>query len=120
MICSFAISTHLVGQCVSTSSLMSGTKVFCPTMFGTMVIRRSGAGAAEEVIKTAKVAKMLGLDTVTGFTGSPVWHLLYAFLPNSKGMIEKGFEDFAKRWIPILDEFREVRGQICFEVILPK
>ena len=31
---------------------------------------------------TARAAAQLGVDVVTGFTGSPIWHLLYSFPPN--------------------------------------
>jgi hypothetical protein len=51
----------------------------------------------KEIIETGKVAKRLGLDTVVGFTGSPIWHMLYAFPPTvSKQMIDEGFQDFAQ------------------------
>ena len=42
---------------------------------------------------------------VNGFTGSAVWHLLYSFPPNDFAEIERGYEDFAERWGPIIDVF---------------
>jgi sugar phosphate isomerase/epimerase len=63
--------------------------------------------AAEELIKTGKAAKDLGVKVVNGFTGSSIWHLIYSFPPVMPGQIEAGFEDFAKRWTPILDSFKK-------------
>src|SRR5690606_22032099 len=72
--------------------------------------------AAEEIIKTGKVAKMLGIDTVVGFTGSPIWHMFYPFPPIPAGTIKKGYEEFARRWTPILDEFQKLGVKFALEV----
>jgi hypothetical protein len=34
---------------------------------------------------------------------SSIWHSIYAFPPTTQAYYEKGFKDFAKRWLPILD-----------------
>lgn len=49
---------------------------------------------------------------VNGFSGSSIWHLVYAFPPIPQGTIEAGFADFAKRWLPILDVFE--KENVCF------
>ena len=54
---------------------------------------------------TARAAAALGVQQVNGFTGSSVWHLLYSFPPNDFAAIERGYQDFAERWGPILDVF---------------
>lgn len=64
----------------------------------------------------AKAAANLGVDVVTGFTGSPVWHLLYSFPPLLPGQIEKGYESFAKTWKPILDVYAEAGVKFALEV----
>jgi len=56
--------------------------------------------AAEEMIRTAQKAKMLGVKTVTGFTGSSIWNCAYAFPPTSQEMIEKGFRILPKSGSP--------------------
>jgi len=35
--------------------------------------------------------------------GQAVWHMLYSFPPNDFGQIDRGYEDFAARWNPIID-----------------
>jgi sugar phosphate isomerase/epimerase len=65
---------------------------------------------------TARTASRLGVKTVTGFTGSSVWHKLYFFPPTSQEEIDEGFRDFAERWNPILDVFDEEGVRFAFEV----
>jgi sugar phosphate isomerase/epimerase len=72
--------------------------------------------AAEEIKNTARAAARLGVDVVTGFTGSSVWHKLYFFPPTAQEEIDAGFEDFAERWNPILDVFDEEGVKFAFEV----
>ena len=53
---------------------------------------------------------------VNGFTGSSIWHSLYAFPPTSQEYYEKGFKDFAKRWLPILDAYDKLDVNFALEV----
>lgn len=111
----FAISTHLVGQCVSDNIDIRHKSIIPDYIWENGDPEGVRQRAAAEMIKTAKVAKMLGLDTVVGFTGSPIWHLIYSFPPVSQEMIDKGYEDFALRWISILDEFQKIGVKFALE-----
>lgn len=103
----FAISTHLVGQCVADAIIDYRHKaILPPRLWGDGDPEGVRQRAAQEVKDTAKAAKLFGVDVVNGFTGSPVWHMLYPFPPTSQDMIDAGFKDFAARWIPILDVFK--------------
>ena len=42
---------------------------------------------------------------MNGFTGSSIWHLIYSFPPNDFAEIERGYEEFAERFDPIMDVF---------------
>ncbi|MDP2890139.1 MAG: TIM barrel protein, partial [Bacteroidota bacterium] len=112
----FAISTHLVGQCVCDLIDERHKSILPDYIWGDGDPEGVRQRAAAEVIKTGKVAKMLGLDTVIGFTGSSIWHMLYAFPPVNQDMLNKGYEDFAKRWIPILDEYQKMGIKFALEV----
>ena len=46
--------------------------------------------AAERMKDTARAAAAFGVPVVNGFTGSPVWHMLYSFPPNDFDAIERG------------------------------
>lgn len=102
----FAISTHLVGQCVADAIIDERHKSILPErLWGDGDPEGVRQRCAEEVKNTARAAKLMGVKVVNGFTGSPVWHLLYPFPPTSQAMIDAGFKDFAARWTPILDVF---------------
>jgi sugar phosphate isomerase/epimerase len=53
---------------------------------------------------------------VNGFTGSPVWHLLYSFPPNDFDEIERGYAAVAERFAPILDVFEQEGVRFGLEV----
>lgn len=113
----YTISTHLVGQCVCDAIIDERHKGILPDyIWGDGNLEGIRQRAAQEIIKTAKAAKMLGIDTIVGFTGSPVWHMLYSFPAIPDGMIEKGYKEFAERWIPILDEFQKLGVRFALEV----
>lgn len=96
---------------------MSAIRRSCRIIFGEMAIRKGiHQRATEEMIRTAHAAKMLGVDTVVGFTGSSIWHYLYSFPPVTDAMIQKGYDDFARRFTPILDEFQKLGVRFALEV----
>jgi sugar phosphate isomerase/epimerase len=72
--------------------------------------------AAQRVADVARVAAAFGVDRVTGFTGSSVWHKLYSFPPNDFTDIERGYQDFAERFGPILDVYGREGVRYCLEV----
>jgi sugar phosphate isomerase/epimerase len=77
--------------------------------------------AADEMKKTARAARRFaqaaGHDiVVNGFTGSPIWHMVYNFPPTTTQAIEAGFAEFAERWNPILDVFKEESIKFALEV----
>ena len=104
----YAISTHLVGQCVCDDPIDERHKRVLPDR-----IWKDGEPegvrerAAEEVKNTARAAKKFGVGIVNGFTGSSVWKNLYFFPPTTQEDIQKGYEDFSARWLPIMDVFAE-------------
>ncbi|MCA9907007.1 MAG: TIM barrel protein [Anaerolineae bacterium] len=101
-----AISTHLVGQCVADAMIDERHKSILPArLWGDGEPEGVRQRCAEEVKQTAQAAKMMGVSVVNGFTGSPVWHLIYRFPPTSDEMIDAGYRDFADRWRPILDAY---------------
>lgn len=104
----FAISTHLVGQCVSDAIIDERHKSILPSrLWGDGDPEGVRQRCAEEVKNTARAAKKMGVDVVNGFTGSPVWHLIYRFPPTTDEMVDAGYKDFGDRWKPIMDVFKE-------------
>jgi sugar phosphate isomerase/epimerase len=74
------------------------------------------AWAVEAMKASARAAKNMGIGVVNGFTGSPIWHMLYSFPPVSDKMIDDGYKFFAKMWNPILDEFDACGVKFALEV----
>jgi sugar phosphate isomerase/epimerase len=112
----FAISTHLVGQCVADKLIDERHKaILSPQLWGDGDPEGVRQRCADEVKKTARAAAKFGVKVVNGFTGSPVWHLLYFFPPTTDAMIDAGYKEFADRWNPILDVFDEVGVRFALE-----
>jgi sugar phosphate isomerase/epimerase len=72
--------------------------------------------AAEKMKDVARAAARFGVQTVTGFTGSSIWHLLYSFPPVDFGAVAGGYDDFAERWSPVLDVFDAEGVRFALEV----
>ncbi len=102
----YAISNHLVGQCVCDPIDQRHQGVLPPRLWGDGDPEGVRRRAAEEMKDTARAAKKFGVSIVNGFTGSAVWAMLYFFPPTSQADIDAGYADFAKRWLPILDVFK--------------
>jgi len=112
----FSISNHLVGQAVC-DPIDQRHKAILPThVWGDGDPEGVRQRAAREMIDTGKAAKAFGVDVVNGFTGSSIWHLLYSFPPVPPSMINAGFRDFAERWTPILDAYRDLGLRFALEV----
>ena len=112
----YAISNHLVGQAVCDNIDLRHKAILPEYIWGNGNPADVQKRAADEMIKTAMVARNLGVDVVTGFTGSSIWNLIYSFPPTPPEMIEEGFADFATRWTPILDEYQKLGIKFALEV----
>ncbi|MCC7408032.1 MAG: sugar phosphate isomerase/epimerase [Phycisphaeraceae bacterium] len=126
----YAISNHLVGQAVCDRIDERHQAILSPEIWGDGDPEGVRKRAALGMIDTAKAARKL-FDAapgkkksgrlpfpavVNGFTGSSVWHSIYAFPPTDQAYWDHGFKDFAKRWKPILNEFDKVDVNFALEV----
>ncbi|MGD2146610.1 MAG: sugar phosphate isomerase/epimerase family protein [Anaerolineae bacterium] len=112
----FAISTHLVGQCICDPIDERHKAILPPRLWGDGEPEGVRQRCAEEMKDTARAAKLFGVDVVNGFTGSSVWGMIYFFPPTSQADIDAGYKDFADRWLPILDVFEEEGVRFGLEV----
>ena len=94
----FAISNHLIGQAVC-DLIDERHKLILPAdVWGDGSPEGVRQRAAQKMIDTAKAARLL-FDaapekspfpvTVNGFTGSSIWHSIYAFPPTSQNIIAR-------------------------------
>ena len=112
----WSISNHLVGQAVCDLIDERHKEILPNHVWGDGDPEGVRQRAADELKTTARAAVKLGVDVVNGFTGSSIWSKLYSFPPNKPDMVDKGFEDFANRWNPILDVFDEEDIRFGLEV----
>ena len=75
----FSVSAHLVGQAVCDNIDGRHEAILPPHVWGDGDPEGVRERAAAELIASAHAASRLGVDVVNGFTGSPIWHLLYSF-----------------------------------------
>jgi len=111
-----AISNHLVGQAVCDPIDERHRAIVPQHVWGDGDPEGVRQRAAEEMKDTARAAAKMGLGVVNGFTGSSIWGSLYAFPPTTQAYWDRGFEDFAARWGPILEVFDEQDVNFGLEV----
>ncbi len=111
----WAISNHLVGQltCDPTSDARSDDWVPAEYRGDT---EKKRAFAIGDMKRAARAAKNLGVQVVNGFTGSPIWHMIYPWPPASEQLIRDGYKRFAEIWVPILDEYQRNGVRFALEV----
>ena len=112
----WAISNHLVGQAVCDRIDDRHRSILPARVWGDGDPDGVRRRAAREMADTARAAARLGVGVVNGFTGSPIWHLLYSFPPVPPEWIDDGFREFAEAWTPILDAFAERGVRFALEV----
>jgi len=112
----WALGAHLVGQAVCDPIDARHKGILPPEVWGDGDPEGVRGRAAERMKDTARAAAAFGVTVVTGFTGSSIWHQLYSFPPNDWAAIERGYEDFAERWGPIIDVFDAEGVRFALEV----
>ncbi len=112
----WSIGTHLIGQAVCDPIDQRHQGVLPAEIWGDGDPDGVRARAAERMKDAARAAAAFGVPVVTGFTGSAIWHQLYSFPPNDWGVIDRGYEDFAERWGPIIDVFDAEGVRFALEV----
>jgi sugar phosphate isomerase/epimerase len=121
----FAVSNHLVGQAVCDLIDERHKSILPEDVWGNGEPEGVRKRAAKKMIDTAKACrrfidaapKSTGVPAVVnGFTGSSIWHSIYAFPPTDQKYWQRGFDDFAKRWTPILDVFGKENVNFGLEV----
>ena len=112
----YAVSTHLVGQAVCDPLDERHRNSLPVEVWGDGDPDGVRARASERMMDTARAAAAFGVDVVVGFTGSAIWHRLYAFPPPDWDVVERGYQQFAERWNPIIDVFEREGARFALEV----
>ena len=113
----WALANHLVGQAVCDNPIDERHQGILPErLWGDGDAEGVRQRAAEEMKAAARAAAKMGIPPVVGFPGSSIWHTVAMFPPVPAEMIERGYQDFADRWNPILDVFDEEGVRFAHEV----
>ncbi|MFA4943636.1 MAG: sugar phosphate isomerase/epimerase [Lentisphaeria bacterium] len=123
----FAISMHLVGQAICDNIDARHQAILPADVWGDGRPEGVRKRAAAKMAKAAQACRNFldakpggagkkATGVVNGFTGSSIWHSLYAFPPTSQAYWDAGFQDFARRFTPILDAFAQVNVNFALEV----
>ncbi len=121
----YAISSHLIGQAICDLIDERHKNILPADVWGNGDPEGVRERAAKRMIDTAKAARLLRDASpdkisypavVNGFTGSSIWHSIYGFPPTDQKYWQKGFDDFAKRFGPILEAFEKNNVNFALEV----
>jgi sugar phosphate isomerase/epimerase len=110
------LSTHLQGQLVAVNPaydiLFDG--------FAPEAVRGNDAARTEWAIQQvkygAKASQNLGITAHATFSGSLLWHTFHPWPQRPAGLVEAGFKELGKRWLPILNYFDECGVDVCYEI----
>ena len=110
------LASHLQGQLVAVNpaydQLFDG---FAPAeVHGNSKARTEWA--VQQLKYAAKASQNLGLNAHPTFSGALLWQTVYPWPQRPAGLVETGFGELAKRWLPILNEFDECGVDVCYEI----
>ena len=110
------LSTHLQGQLVAVHPAFDAMfDAFAPeTVKGNSKARTEWA--VQQVKYAAKASQNLGLKNCPSFSGALLWHTFHPWPQRPSGLVDEGFTELARRWMPILNEFDACGVDVCYEI----
>jgi sugar phosphate isomerase/epimerase len=110
------LSTHLQGQLIAVhpayDKIFDG---FSPEAYRNNPKTRT-EWAVQQLKYAAKASQNLGLNAHATFSGSLLWHTMFPWPQRPEGLVDEGFTELAKRWLPILNEFDNCGVDVCYEI----
>ncbi len=110
------LSTHLQGQLVAVHPaydvMFDG---FAPEHVQGKPKART-KWAIQQVKYAATASKHMGLKASVTFSGSLLWHTVYPWPQRPTGLVQTGFKELAKRWLPILNHYSDQGVNCCYEI----
>jgi sugar phosphate isomerase/epimerase len=74
------------------------------------------ARAERDLRRAIARAASLGTKKVVAFSGGLAWPYFYPYPPRPAGLVERAFDELARRWRPLLDEADRAGIDFCFEL----
>ncbi len=110
------LSTHLQGQLVAVHPAYDiQFDAFAPKAVHGKPKQRT-KWAVQQLKYAARASKNLGIKAHATFSGALIWHTMYPWPQRPAGLVESGFKELAKRWLPILNEFDKNGVDVCYEI----
>jgi len=110
------LSTHLQGQLVAVHPAYD-------VMFDTFApdeVKGNPKARTDWAIRTVKnglkASERLGIKSHATFSGALLWHTFHPWPQRPPGLVEMGFKELAKRWLPILNVAEECGVDVCYEI----
>ena len=110
------ISTHLQGQLIAVHPAFDDQfDAFAPAKLKGNPKART-EWAVQQLKYGAMASKNLGLTAHPTFSGALMWHTFHPWPQRPAGLVESGFTELARRWLPILNFFDEQGVDVCYEI----
>ena len=110
------LSTHLQGQLVAVHPAYDEMfDAFAPEQHRSNPKSRTD-WAIQQLKNAAIASKNLGINVHATFSGSFMWHTMYPWPQRPAGLVEDGFKELAKRWLPVLNTFEDCGVDVCYEI----
>lgn len=110
------LSTHLQGQLVAVHPAFDKLfDDFAPAQLRGHPQART-EWAVDQLKLAARASRRLGLAAHATFSGALLWPYLYPWPQRPAGLVEEGFAELARRWLPILEAFDEAGVDLCYEL----
>ena len=110
------LSTHLQGQLVAVNPAYDlQFDAFAPASVHNNPKARQ-EWAVQQLKYGATASKNMGITAHATFSGSLLWHTWHPWPQRPDGLVEMGFKELAKRWLPILNHFDEQGVDVCYEI----
>ncbi len=110
------LASHIIGQLVAVhpayDTLSDGFAI--PEVRGNPKARQEWA--VKHLKACAAASKNLGLRAHATFSGALAWPYLYPFPQRPAGLVEEAFDELARRWPPILNEFAKHGVDVCYVI----
>lgn len=112
----FVLSNHRVSQAVCDHIEPRHKKILPDYVWGDGDPEGVQERASAEMLATVQAAQKLGVNVISGFTGSSIWNGVTGYPACNPAEVADGLRDFARRFGPILDACRDAGIRYALEV----
>ncbi|MEQ8239542.1 MAG: sugar phosphate isomerase/epimerase [Cyclobacteriaceae bacterium] len=110
------LSTHLQGQLVAVNPAYDTMfDAFAPEKLKGNPAGRT-AWAVNQVKSCISASKFMNIEVMASFSGALLWHTIYPWPQRPAGLVETGFSELGKRWLPILNHASDHGVKVCYEL----